>query len=906
MHDDVMPATVRSYDALSSALAGRYRIERELGHGGMATVYLAQDLKHDRKVALKVLKPDLAAVIGAERFLIEIKTTANLQHPHILALFDSGQVDGTVFYAMPFVEGESLRERLAREKQLPVDTALRIATEIADALHYAHGHGVVHRDIKPENILVHGGHALVADFGISLAASNTAGSRLTETGMSLGTPMYMSPEQAIGDRAIDGRSDIYSLAAVLYEMLAGDPPYVAGTAQAIIAKVLTEKAPSARAARASVPAHVDAAIARALEKLPADRFATALDLSEALAGRGASSASTTAANTPITRAQSKSQRAWPAIAAAFGVVAVVAIWVAVRESRADRGAAGVTSDAPVVRAILDMPAGQRIQDALPGSPVAVSPKGDVIAYTIIGGGGFQTFIRRLNELVPRSVLDVDNVMVAGRNLAFSPDGRWLAFTEGNALKKVAVDGGQVVNLKALTVAVPYGVAWIGNDTILVGSFTGMEAVAANGGNSTMIGLKDSSSVRVGQRWPMPLPGNRYVAFATGNTSSDIARLGILDLRTKVVVTRDIQSAAPLGFVDGHLVFIASSGAVTAISFDLQSLRPSGEPVPLEDGVVIDPTGGAKASLSASGTLFYLKGRAEYQPVLVKNGSVPTPLLRELHVYSTPRFSPDGNRVAISVVTPRSSDIWIYDIQRNTFTRLTSDGSNVRPEWTPDGKRVIFRSERAGKVGIWWQPADGSGPAELLYDPPVEAFEAIMSPDSKWLVFRTAPGSTYSRDILAVRLDSGDRKPVPLVSGPASEQMPRISPDGKWLAYQSNDGGRFEIYVRPFPGTGARTQVSSDGATEPIWNRSGTSLFYRDAIGQFTEVKVTTGASFSIGQRTVVVTGEYLADASHANYDVAPDGSLLLLKRAGAESQTIIVHNWIRELREKTRSSAARR
>jgi serine/threonine-protein kinase len=200
MHDDVMPATVRSYDALSSALAGRYRIERELGHGGMATVYLAQDLKHDRKVALKVLKPDLAAVIGAERFLVEIKTTANLQHPHILALFDSGQVDGTVFYAMPFVEGESLRERLAREKQLPVDTALRIATEIADALHYAHGHGVVHRDIKPENILVHGGHALVADFGISLAASNTAGSRLTETGMS---PRYADVHES---RASDRRS----------------------------------------------------------------------------------------------------------------------------------------------------------------------------------------------------------------------------------------------------------------------------------------------------------------------------------------------------------------------------------------------------------------------------------------------------------------------------------------------------------------------------------------------------------------------------------------------------------------------------------------------------------------------------------------------------------------------------
>jgi serine/threonine-protein kinase len=402
-----------------------------------------------------------------------------------------------------------------------------------------------------------------------------------------------------------------------------------------------------------------------------------------------------------------------------------------------------------------------------------------------------------------------------------------------------------------------------------------------------------------------LPGNRYVAFAAGNTSSDIPHLAVLDLRTKAVVVHDLQVAFPLGFVDGQLIFIASSGSIMGVPFDLGSLRPLGEAVPLEDGVVIDPTGGAKAALSASGTLLYLKGRSEYQPVLVKNASVPTPLLREFHVYSTPRFSPDGKRVAITVIGPRSSDIWIYDIERNTFTRLTSDGGNVRPEWTADGKRVIFRSERGGKVAIWSQPADGSGPGEILYDSPVEAFEAIMSPDSKWLVFRTAPGSQYSRDILAVPLE-GERKILPLVTGPAADQMPRLSPDGKWLAYQSNDGGRFEIYVRPFPGTGARTQVSSDGGTEPMWNHAGTSLYYRDGLGQFTEVKVTTGSSFSIGERKVVVVGEYLADASHANYDIAPDGSLLLLKRAGAESHMIIVHNWIREIREKTRTPAVRR
>ena len=234
---------------LSEALTGRYRIERELGQGGMATVYLAHDIKHDRHVALKVLRPELAAVIGGDRFLAEIKTTANLQHPHILALFDSGQVDGTVFYVMPWVDGETLRDRLTRERQLPIDDAIRLAREVADALQYAHDHGVIHRDIKPENILLHGSHAMVADFGIALAASRTGGSRMTETGMSLGTPVYMSPEQAMGERTLDARTDIYALGCVLYEMLTGEAPFTGPTAQAIVGRVLTEKPQSIRTVR---------------------------------------------------------------------------------------------------------------------------------------------------------------------------------------------------------------------------------------------------------------------------------------------------------------------------------------------------------------------------------------------------------------------------------------------------------------------------------------------------------------------------------------------------------------------------------------------------------------------------------------------------------------------------------
>src|SRR5688572_3631030 len=311
---------------LTAALSERYAIERELGAGGMATVYLAHDVRHDRKVAIKVLRPELAAVIGAERFLSEIRTTANLQHPHILPLFDSGVLEnkdegrGTrdeggaasslvpgpssfLYYVMPLVEGISLRDRLSREKQLPITEAVRIAAEVASALDYAHRHGVIHRDIKPENILLHDGRALVADFGIALAASK-AGSRMTETGMSLGTPQYMSPEQAMGERELDARSDVYALGCVTYEMLSGEPPFSGPTAQAIVAKVMTAEPAELTVLRRTIPHHVADAVHTALQKLPADRFDSARAFAEALggaAGGGTSRSTRAGATAPIAR-----------------------------------------------------------------------------------------------------------------------------------------------------------------------------------------------------------------------------------------------------------------------------------------------------------------------------------------------------------------------------------------------------------------------------------------------------------------------------------------------------------------------------------------------------------------------------------------------------------------------------
>jgi serine/threonine-protein kinase len=870
---------------LSTALQDRYAIDREIGRGGMATVYLARDIRHNRRVALKVLNPELGAVLGVERFLAEIQVTANLQHPNLLPLFDSGEANGHLFYVMPFVEGESLRARLDREKQLPVDEAIRIAIAIAGALDYAHRHNVIHRDLKPENILMQEGQPLIADFGIALAVSNAGGSRVTQTGVSLGTPQYMSPEQAMADRTLDGRSDIYSLGAMTYEMLVGDPPHWASTSQAVLAKVLTERPASVRINRPSTPAHVDVAVARALEKLPADRFATAREFADALGGKVATApVSTVPAPPPAIRVPRREIVAWALLAA-------LAAWVGWTTLRRE------PMESPkVIRANLDLPPGIRVNDVMAGATLALSPGGDLIAYTSSTAADYNVYVRRVNELTPRVV-----ARAAGRNLTFSPDGRWLAYTEGNVLRKVLVDGGEPVTVTSSGGTVPYGLTWGPNDTLYVGTFGGIWAVPASGGTGALLGGAEALATRVGRRWPYLLPGTQTLVFAGGSSSAAPPRISIFDLASDTVVEFDDLLGLPLGLLYDQLVYISPAGGLMAIGWDRGATRPVGEPVQMDEGLLFDPTAGVKASLSASGSIVYLKGRAQVQPVITAGGDTPSvPLLKEPGTYANARFSPDGSRVAVSVFSPTvgSTDIWIYDIRRNTFTRLTTEGENIRPEWSPDGKQVVYIGRRGDHVAIYRQPSDGSGPAEVLYHPDVEPFEVIMSPDGQWLVYRTSPGARYSRDILAVPL-TGEKKVLEIVVSPVTESQPRLSPDGRWLAYQSNESGRFEIYVRPFPGPGARVQVSDRAGTEALWGRNGKLLYYRGDQGEVVQVDVTTGDDFAIGTRRVVVPSGYLTDTSHPNWDVAPDGRFLMLNRAGAEAQAIIVHNWGTELRAAT-------
>ncbi|MGH7690160.1 MAG: protein kinase domain-containing protein, partial [Gemmatimonadaceae bacterium] len=515
---------------VASALADRYRIERELGQGGMATVYLAEDLKHHRRVAIKVLKPELAAVLGAERFVQEIATTAALQHPNVLPLFDSGTADGFLYYVMPYVDGETLRAKLDRETQLGVDESVKLVGEIADALQYAHDHGVVHRDIKPENILLHAGRPMVADFGIALAVSAAAGGRMTETGLSLGTPHYMSPEQATAEKTITNRSDIYSLAAVLYEMLAGEPPHMGNSAQAIIMKIVTDDAHPIGELRKSVPAYVAAAIAKALQRVPADRFESARGFSSALNdpsfASSAEGASRRLAATPL-----RGARRWKpiaGIAAALIVVGAAGAWVGSRRSTVEPTVATVSINlAPSDDLSAARPIDRRANaDPPPTDALAFAPDGRTLMFA-----GWRSGHRLL---LRRSIATGETTPIAGTDGAeapfFSPDGHTVGFWANGWLQRVPLDGGTPVQIAPVTR--PAGASW-GDDGRIVYSelHAALRRVAASGGTPEQL------QTPVGAHLPWVLLGPKAVLYTVAY-GFDFAqrRIEVLDLKTGIRTT----------------------------------------------------------------------------------------------------------------------------------------------------------------------------------------------------------------------------------------------------------------------------------------------------------------------------------------------------------------------------------
>ncbi len=871
-------------ERLSTAIADRYKIESHLGQGGMATVYLAHDVKHDRKVALKVLRPELAAVIGAERFLQEIKVTANLQHPNILALYDSGEADSFLFYVMPYIEGESLRDKLDREKQLAVDDAIEIARGVASALDYAHRHDVIHRDIKPENVLLHDGQPLVADFGIALAVSSASGNRLTETGLSLGTPHYMSPEQSMGDREIDARSDIYSLGAMLYEMLAGEPPFTGPTAQAIVAKVITEKPAMVTMARDTVPRHVALAIYRALSKLPADRWPSAVTFAEALVRPRMADTdayplpSSEALAAPGPRAFHWKRILWPASLA----VAVVL------------GAIGWLESPPPPEPV-------RLTVTLPGftgtpfgPSIALSPDGSTLVYATAAAGSSPFVVRRLAQLGTTPLSGTEG----GLGPFFSPDGEHLGFlADQSAIRRVSITGGPPVTV-ADSAAGPG--AWSTDGWIyFVHAETGIARVPEDGGTIERLTEPDTASAEFGHIWPDVLPGNKGILFTSARLPLTSANIMVLDLATRE--SRVLFGGTYARYAAGHIVYALADGALMAVPFDAERLEVTGSPVALLEGVPVKIFGSAEFALAQNGTLIYGVGSGEYGIALVDRAGnedlYPTTEPSVLY----PRVSPDGGRLVLEVPGALGNDIWVYHLRDSTMSRLTFEGFNNYPEWLPDGATISF--SRGGVAtadrNIFMKPADGSGSATPI-ELPTSQVEGVWSPNGEWLVLRQGDRSRGQNANLAAFRVGSNEAPTEILNTPFMERSPTLSPDGRWLAYTSTESGRDEVYVRPFPGPGGRWQVSSGGGSEPRWAHSGREMFYRGGNGLIA-VEIRTQPSFATGNRKrLFTTGSYLPALNRAAYDVMPgDSTFVFIRNLGEAQQMVMVLNWFGELRERT-------
>jgi len=860
-------------EGVRASLAGRYTIERELGRGGMATVYLARDLKHDRSVAVKVLRPELAALLGAERFLREIRLTAQLQHPHILTLIDSGEADGILFYVMPYVEGESLRQRLEREGQLPLDEALRITRAIASALDFAHRRGVIHRDIKPENVMLHEGEPMVADFGIALAVSAAGRERLTETGLSLGTPAYMSPEQATADPKVDGRSDQYSLASVLYEMLAGEPPYTGPTAQAIIAKRLTEPIPHLGTVRRVSPA-VEAAVTQALAKAPADRFGTA----------GAFVAALTAGSTRATHPR------WRTAAAALAAVIIlggVAAWL---------------------YASMNSKAGQNLSNVVPftSSPgqkshPVFSPGGNEIAYTWRGENDDNADIY-VKLIGAGSPLRLTNSPAAEYCPAWSPDGRFIAFIRDAP----------------------------------AGERAAYYVIPALGGAERKIGEAYGQFHYFGRCMDWSLDGEYLIVadrIAPEDAGLSILLLSIEDGQRKVLVSQPAPYVTgPILSPDGSLVayvqgagFLAGDihvvpvggGPTRRLTFDGRSLDGLAWTADSKEIVFGSNRGGLwrlwrVASSGGTPELVNGVGEGATSPTISTRGNRLAYVQRhvDLNLWRMPgpgwkgrrpgppagkviassrdddvgAFSPDGTRIAFESDRSGNQELWTSNSDGTNQTQLTAlkAADSGSPQWSPDGKTIAFDARLEGHGDIFVISADGGSPHRLTTDP-VENNVPTWSRDGKWIYFSS--NRTGSWQIWKVPSVGGSVVQVTKNGGFTAQE----SPDAKFLYFFIGflEGGT--IWKMPVAG-GEAVPVFQGVRVFRWWKIAPAGIYFIDGsttpapvrFFDFVTARVKTITSMDLGY----LTGRPMS------FDLSPDGQWILFTRVDqVESDVMLVENF---------------